>query len=101
MTVYPPSTDPWRDRIRVILDRAIYAGAIVAIVYLAKIQRLDVGTTAAILLAAGVRPHNLFEAVSAARNGNGNGNGNGSRTLPLMLLAPILDNLRSGTWLVR
>jgi CheY-like chemotaxis protein len=90
-TVEPTATthDPWRDRIRVLADRAIYAGALAAIVYLAKIQRLDVGTTAAILLVAGVRPHNLFEAL---RGGNGRG---------AMLLPLLLDNLRSGSWLAR
>ena len=91
-TVEPPSTahDPWRDRIRVLADRAIYAGALGAIVYLAKIKSLDVGTTAAILLVAGVRPHNLFEAL---RGGNG---ARGAMVLPL-----LLDNLRSGSWLAR
>lgn len=91
-TVEPPSTahDPWRDRIRVLADRAIYAGALAAIVYLAKIKSLDVGTTAAILLVAGVRPHNLFEAL---RGGNG---ARGAMVLPL-----LLDNLRSGSWLAR
>jgi len=99
-TVEPPTTahDPWRDRIRVLADRAIYAGALASIVYLAKIQRLDVGTTAAILLVAGVRPHNLFEAL---RGGGGGGTGNSPRTLSVMLLAPMLENLRSGTWLAR
>lgn len=91
-TVEPPSAahDPWRDRIRVLADRAIYAGALGAIVYLAKIKSLDVGTTAAILLVAGVRPHNLFEAL---RGGNG---ARGAMVLPL-----LLDNLRSGSWLAR
>ena len=91
-TVEPPSTahDPWRDRIRVLADRAIYAGALAAIVYLARIKSLDVGTTAAILLVAGVRPHNLFEAL---RGGNG---ARGAMVLPL-----LLDNLRSGSWLAR
>lgn len=91
-TVEPPSAahDPWRDRIRVLADRAIYAGALASIVYLARIQRLDVGTTAAILLVAGVRPHNLFEAL---RGGNG---ARGAMVLPL-----LLDNLRSGSWLAR
>lgn len=100
-TVEPPTTahDPWRDRIRVLADRAIYAGALAAIVYLAKIKSLDVGTTAAILLVAGVRPHNLFEAL---RGGGGtNGGGTSPRTLSVMLLAPMLENLRSGSWLAR
>jgi hypothetical protein len=91
-TVEPPSTahDPWRDRIRVVLDRAIYAGALLAVVMLAREGKLDVQTTAAILLVAGVRPHNLFEM---ARNGGGGRNA--------MLLPILLENLRGGTWLAR
>ena len=91
-TVEPPTTahDPWRDRIRVLADRMIYAGALAAIVYLAKIKSLDAGTTAAILLVAGVRPHNLFEAL------RGGGGARGAMVLPL-----LLENLRSGSWLAR
>jgi hypothetical protein len=51
-----------------------------------------VGTTAAILLVAGVRPHNLFEAL----RGGGGGGARGAMVLPL-----LLDNLRSGSWLAR
>jgi len=99
-TVEPPTTahDPWRDRIRVLADRAIYAGALASIVYLAKIQRLDVGTTAAILLVAGVRPHNLFEAL---RGGGGGGTGGGGGARGAMVLPLLLENLRSGSWLAR
>ena len=90
--------DPWRDRIRVVADRIIYAGALVAVVLLALRGKLDVATTGAILLVAGVRPHNLFEAATAARNGNGNGS---PRAGVALLLAPALESLRHGTWLAR
>jgi len=88
-TVEPPPThDPVRDRLRVVLDRAIYAGALVSVVLLALRAKLDIQTLAAILLVAGVRPHNLFEAVRG-----------GGR--PAMMLPMLLDNLRGGTWLAR
>jgi CheY-like chemotaxis protein len=90
--------DPWRDRIRVVADRVIYAGALVAVVLLALRGKLDVATTGAILLVAGVRPHNLFEAATAARNGNGGGS---PRAGVALLLAPALESLRHGTWLAR
>jgi CheY-like chemotaxis protein len=86
----PGAPDPWRDRIRVVLDRAIYAGALLAVVMLAREGKLDVQTTAAILLVAGVRPHNLFEAL------RGGGGARGAMVLPL-----LLENLRSGSWLAR
>jgi DNA-binding response OmpR family regulator len=90
-TVEPPPAahDPVRDRLRVVLDRAIYAGALVSVVLLAERGKLDLQTLAAILLVAGVRPHNLFEAM---RGGGGR---------PAMLLPILLDNLRGGTWLAR
>lgn len=88
--------DPVRDRIRVVLDRAIYAGALWALVHLQTIGKLDGTMVAAILLVAGVRPHNLFEAARAASKSNGNG-----RASLLLVLAPILDSLRSGSWLAR
>ena len=82
--------DPMRDRLRVVLDRAIYASALLAVVLLAREGKLDLQTLAAILLVAGVRPHNLFEM---ARNGGGGRNA--------MLLPILLENLRGGTWLAR
>jgi CheY-like chemotaxis protein len=90
-TVEPPSTahDPWRDRIRVVLDRVIYLVALVSVVLLARAKALDLQTAAAILLVAGVRPHNLFEALRG-------GGARGAMVLPL-----LLDNLRSGSWLAR
>ena len=88
--------DPWRDRIRVVADRIIYAGALVAVVVLALRGKLDVATTGAILLVAGVRPHNLFEAATAARNGTGT-----PRAGVALLFAPALESLRHGTWLAR
>lgn len=89
-TVEPPPTayDPVRDRLRVVLDRAIYAGALVSVVLLSLRGKLDLQTLAAILLVAGVRPHNLFEAMRG-----------GSR--PAVLLPLLLENLRGGTWLAR
>lgn len=95
-TLAPP-VDLVRDRIRVVMDRVIYAAALVSLVYLAKIDKLDVGTATAVLLVSGVRPHNLFEAAAAAR-GNGNGNG---RAAVAVILAPMLESLRTGTWLGR
>lgn len=91
-TVEPPSTahDPWRDRIRVVLDRVIYLVALVSVVLLARAKALDLQTAAAILLVAGVRPHNLFEAL------RGGGGARGAMVLPL-----LLENLRSGSWLAR
>ena len=91
-TVEPPTTahDPWRDRIRVVLDRVIYLVALVSVVLLARAKALDLQTAAAILLVAGVRPHNLFEAL------RGGGGARGAMVLPL-----LLDNLRSGSWLAR
>ena len=83
-----PAVDPLRDRLRVVLDRAIYAGALVSVVYLAARGKLDLQTLAAILLVAGVRPHNLFELAR--------GNGRASLILPI-----LLENLRGGTWLAR
>lgn len=59
--------DVWRDRIRTGLDRLIYGLALVALVYLRRHDQLDVGTVAAVLLVAGVRPHNLLDLASAAR----------------------------------
>ena len=93
-TVEPPTTahDPWRDRIRVVLDRVIYLVALVSVVLLARAKALDLQTAAAILLVAGVRPHNLFEAL----RGGGGGGARGAMVLPL-----LLDNLRSGSWLAR
>lgn len=88
--------DPWRDRIRVVADRIIYGGALVAVVVLALRGKLDVATTGAILLVAGVRPHNLFEAATAARNGGGS-----PRAGVALLLAPALESVRQGTWLAR
>jgi CheY-like chemotaxis protein len=90
-TVEPPTTthDPWRDRIRVVLDRVIYLVALISVVVLALRGKLDLQTAGAILLVAGVRPHNLFEALRG-------GGGRGAMVLPL-----LLDNLRSGTWLAR
>lgn len=92
-TVEPPTTahDPWRDRIRVVLDRVIYLVALVSVVLLARAKALDLQTAAAILLVAGVRPHNLFEALRG-----GGGGARGAMVLPL-----LLDNLRSGSWLAR
>ena len=84
----PPPYDPLRDRLRVVLDRAIYAGALVAVVFLATRGKLDIQTLAAILLVAGVRPHNLFELAR--------GNGRAGLILPV-----LLENLRGGTWLAR
>ena len=81
--------DPWRDRIRVVLDRVIYLVALVSVVLLARAKALDLQTAAAILLVAGVRPHNLFEALRG-------GGARGAMVLPL-----LLDNLRSGSWLAR
>lgn len=92
----PGAPDPWRDRIRVVADRIIYAGALVAVVVLALRGKLDVATTGAILLVAGVRPHNLFEAATAARNGGGS-----PRAGVALLLAPALESVRQGTWLAR
>ena len=91
-TVEPPTTahDPWRDRIRVVLDRVIYLVALVSVVLLARAKALDLQTAAAILLVAGVRPHNLFEAL------RGGGGARGAMVLPL-----LLENLRSGSWLAR
>lgn len=63
--------DPWRDRIRTGLDRLIYLAALAALVYLRRHDQLDVGSVAAILLVAGVRPHNLLDAVGAMRGGGG------------------------------
>lgn len=63
--------DVWRDRIRTGLDRIIYGLALVALVYLRRHDQLDVGTVAAVLLVAGVRPHNLLDAVGAMRGGGG------------------------------
>ena len=63
--------DVWRDRIRTGLDRLIYGLALVALVYLRRHDQLDVGTVAAVLLVAGVRPHNLLDAVGAMRGGGG------------------------------
>ena len=83
-----PAVDPLRDRLRVVLDRAIYAGALVAVVFLATRGKLDIQTLAAILLVAGVRPHNLFELAR--------GNGRAGLILPI-----LLENLRGGTWLAR
>ena len=93
-TVEPPTTahDPWRDRIRVVLDRVIYLVALVSVVLLARAKALDLQTAAAILLVAGVRPHNLFEAL----RGGGGGGARGAMVLPL-----LLENLRSGSWLAR
>lgn len=59
--------DVWRDRIRTGLDRLIYGLALCALVYLRRHDQLDVGTVAAVLLVAGVRPHNLLDLASAAR----------------------------------
>ena len=59
--------DVWRDRIRTALDRVIYGLALCALVYLRRHDQLDVGTVAAVLLVAGVRPHNLLDLASAAR----------------------------------
>jgi hypothetical protein len=58
-------------------------------VVLALRGKLDLQTAGAILLVAGVRPHNLFEALRG-------GGGRGAMVLPL-----LLDNLRSGSWLAR
>ena len=88
----PLPYDPWRDRLRVILDRCIYAGALVAVSVLAAKGKLTTETLVGILVVAGIRPHNLFEA--AARQNNGNG-------VKAVMLLPLLDNLRSGTWLAR
>ena len=92
LSALPSSHDPWRDRIRVVLDRVIYLVALVSVVVLARQHALDVQTVAAILLVAGVRPHNLFELASATRGG---------RASAAVLLAPALDSLRHGTWLAR
>lgn len=62
--------DLWRDRARTVLDRFIYFGALVAIVYLRRHDQLDVGTGGLILLVCGVRPHNVGD-VLAARVGGG------------------------------
>jgi hypothetical protein len=94
----PTYHDPWRDRLRVVMDRGLYLAGLAALVYLARIGKLDVGTTAAVLLVTGVRPHNLFEAAQAARGGSAPGARAG---LSALLFAPMLDAARSGSWLGR
>jgi CheY-like chemotaxis protein len=90
--------DPWRDRIRVVMDRLLYLAGLAALVHLARAGKLDVGTTAAVLLVTGVRPHNLFEAAQAARGAGAGGVRAGGFAL---LFAPMIEAARSGTWLGR
>lgn len=61
--------DLWRDRARTVLDRFIYFGALLALVYLRRHDQLDVGTVAAILLVCGVRPHNVGDVLAARVSG--------------------------------
>ena len=61
--------DLWRDRARTVLDRFIYFGALVAIVYLRRHDQLDVGTGGLILLVCGVRPHNVGDVLAARVGG--------------------------------
>lgn len=86
--------DPWRDRIRVALDRVIYCLAVYALWRLQLVGKLDVGSGAVILMAAGIRPHNLFEAVSTARGGD-------SKAAMMLLLPPMAEVLKNGNWLAR
>ena len=73
--------DVWRDRIRTGLDRLIYGLALCALVYLRRHDQLDVGTVAAVLLVAGVRPHNLLDAVGAMGAMRGGGGGGAARAV--------------------
>lgn len=89
-----PPYDPWRDRLRVGLDRIIYCLAVYALWRLQLIGKLDVGSGAVILMAAGIRPHNLFEAVSSARGGDG-------KAALVLLLPPMAEVIKNGNWLAR
>ena len=82
--------DVIRDRIRVVMDRLLYAAGLGVMAYLAKIGRLDLGNATAVMLVVGVRPHNLFEMVNG-RNGN--------RASFMLMLGVMGDSLRSGNWL--
>lgn len=92
-----PTRDAWLDRLRVTLDRAIYAGALWIVYHLALVHLLDAGTGALILLVAGVRPHNLFDAARAVTSAPSGG----GRAALLALFLPIVTGVRSGSWLAR
>lgn len=64
-TVPPPDAprDPWRDRLRVVWDRAVYLAVIVVVYRLRMADKLDPYTGAGLLLLAGVRLENLAEFV--------------------------------------
>lgn len=85
--------DPWRDRLRVVMDRVLYLAGLVVLYRLSLAGKLDVGTTAAVMLVVGVRPHNLFEAATAARSAGG------ARAAAALLFAPLATAARSGSWL--
>lgn len=78
-----------RDRIRVVMDRLLYAAGLGVMAYLAKIGRLDLGNATAVMLVVGVRPHNLFEII----------NGRNNRASFMLMLGVMGDSLRSGNWL--
>lgn len=85
--------DVWRDRLRVVMDRVLYLAGLVVLYRLSLAGKLDVGTTAAVMLVVGVRPHNLFEAATAARSAGG------ARAAAALLFAPLATAARSGSWL--
>jgi hypothetical protein len=93
--VVDAARDPWRDRLRVIFDRAIYAGALWVVYRLALAHLLDVGTGTLVLLVAGIRPHNLFDVAQTAR-GSG-----GARAALALFAAPAAEAIRNGSWLAR
>lgn len=91
--------DPWRDRVRVVMDRGLYLAGLFVLYKLSLAGKLDVGTVTAVLLVTGVRPHNLFEAAQAASSARTAG---AARAGGLALFfAPLVEAARSGSWLGR
>jgi len=65
-SVPPPGTphDVWRDRFRVARDGAIYIAVVVAMYRLRMADKLDWGTTVAMLLVAGIRAQNIGDFIA-------------------------------------
>jgi CheY-like chemotaxis protein len=95
----PTYHDPWRDRVRVVMDRGLYLAGLFVLYKLSLAGKLDVGTVTAVLLVTGVRPHNLFEAAQAASSARTAGAARGAGLA--LFFAPLVDAARSGTWLGR